>query len=131
MKSTRAKAARPTFGAARPWITAGYATAHRERASPAVTHRHSSFCGDPNPSPLDQLLQAKHHHFDPQKQTPGGRHQIGTLVGFKSESVAGFKSESGGLCEVAGARVVQSGGLCEVAGARVVQCNLEGYVRSP
>ena len=27
MKSTRAKAARPTFGAARPWITAGYATA--------------------------------------------------------------------------------------------------------
>jgi hypothetical protein len=27
---------------------------------------------------------------DPRKQTSGGRHQIGTPAGFKSESVAGF-----------------------------------------
>ena len=27
---------------------------------------------------------------DPRKQTSGGRHQIGTLAGFVSESVAGF-----------------------------------------
>ena len=27
------------------------------------------------------------------KQTPGGRHQIGTPAGFKSESVAGFLLE--------------------------------------
>src|SRR5271166_5355298 len=42
---------------------------------------------------LDQSGQAKHHHFDPWKQTPGGRHQIGTPAGFKSESVAGFRLE--------------------------------------
>ncbi|HXZ17479.1 MAG TPA: hypothetical protein VEH77_16220 [Roseiarcus sp.] len=30
---------------------------------------------------------------DPRKQTSGGRHQIGTPAGFKSESVAGFISE--------------------------------------
>jgi hypothetical protein len=52
-----------------------------------------SFCGGPNPCPLDQSGQAKHHHFDPRKQTPGGRHQIGTPAGFKSESVAGFLLE--------------------------------------
>jgi uncharacterized protein DUF3761 len=45
--------------------------------SPAVTHRHSSFGGDPNPSSLDQPLRTKHHHIDPRKQMPGGRHQIG------------------------------------------------------
>ena len=48
-----------------------------------------SFCGGPNPCPLDQSSQAKHHHFDPRKQTPGGRLQIGTPAGFKSESMAG------------------------------------------
>ena len=47
----------------------------------------------PNPWPLDQYDRAKHHHFDPRKQTPGGRHQIGTPAGFKSESVAGFLLE--------------------------------------
>jgi hypothetical protein len=52
-----------------------------------------AFGEDPNPSPLDQLLRAKHHHFDPRKQTPGGRHQIGTPAGFKSELVAGFLLE--------------------------------------
>ena len=57
---------------------------------PAVIHRHSNSRGDPNPSPLDQPGQAKHHPIDPRKQTPGGRHQIGIPAGFKSESVAGF-----------------------------------------
>ena len=47
----------------------------------------------PNPAPLDRLGQAKHHPIDPRKQTPGGRHQIGTPAGFKSESVAGFLLE--------------------------------------
>src|SRR6202167_2391683 len=47
----------------------------------------------PNPCPLDQSSQAKHHPLDPRKQTPGGRHQIGTPAGFKSESVAGFLLE--------------------------------------
>src|SRR5271165_2371549 len=47
----------------------------------------------PEPRPLDPSGQAKHHSIDPRKQTPGGRHQIGTPAGFKSESVAGFKSE--------------------------------------
>ena len=42
---------------------------------------------------LDQTSKAKHHHFDPRKHTPGGRHQIGTPAGFKSESVAGFLLE--------------------------------------
>ena len=43
---------------------------------------------------LDPSGKAKHHLIDPRKQTPGGRHQIGTPAGFKSESVAGFLSES-------------------------------------
>jgi hypothetical protein len=45
------------------------------------------------PSPLDPNGQAKHHPFDPRKQTSGGRHQIGTPAGFKSELVAGFLLE--------------------------------------
>ena len=74
-----------------------------ERASPAVTHRHSSRPSQTKPSYhvveassqalLDQPGQAKHHPFDPRKQTPGGRHQIGTPAGFKSELVAGFLLE--------------------------------------
>ena len=61
---------------------------------PTLTNRNFlSFCGGPNPCPLDQSGQAKHHHFDPRKQTPDGRHQIGTPAGFKSESVAGFLLE--------------------------------------
>jgi hypothetical protein len=81
--------ARPA--ARRPWKTAGSSLrSNGERASHAVTHRHSSFCGDPNPSPLDPRLPAKHHRTDPRKQTPGGRNQIGIPAGFRSESVAAF-----------------------------------------
>src|SRR5271157_28485 len=47
----------------------------------------------PEPRPLDPSGQAKHHSIDPRKQTPGGRLQIGTPAGFKSESVAGFLLE--------------------------------------
>jgi len=47
----------------------------------------------PEPRPLDPSGQAKHYPIDPRKQTPGGRHQIGTPAGFKSESVAGFLLE--------------------------------------
>ena len=89
--------------ARRPWITAGSATAQWKARSarryppphdPSLTRRtFFSFCGGPTPCPLDQSSQAKHHHFDPRKQTPGGRLQIGTPAGFKSESVAGFLLE--------------------------------------
>jgi hypothetical protein len=54
---------------------------------------HFSLCGGPNPCPLDQSVRPKHHHFDPRKQTPGGRHQMGTPAGFKSETVADFRLE--------------------------------------
>ena len=87
----------------RPWTTTGYATAQRKARSarrcpppydPTLARRtFFSFCGGPNPCPLDQSSQAKHHHFDPRKQTPGGRLQIGTPAGFKSESMAGFLLE--------------------------------------
>src|SRR5208337_1626727 len=104
VKSARARwRAHRTLGATRRWTTTGYATAQWKARSarrcppppgPTLTNRNFfSFCGGPNPSPLDQSGQAKHHHFDPRKQTPGGRHQIGTPAGFKSESVAGFLLE--------------------------------------
>ena len=104
MKSTGARwRAHRTLGATRRWTTTGYATAQWKARSarrcppppgPTLTNRNFlSFCGGPNPCPLDQSGQAKHHHFDPRKQTPGGRHQIGTPAGFKSESVAGFLLE--------------------------------------
>ena len=104
MKSARARwRAHRTLGATRRWTTTGYATAQwkarsARRCPPppgrTLTNRNFfSFCGGPNPCPLDQSSQAKHHHFDPRKQTPGGRHQIGTPAGFKSESVAGFLLE--------------------------------------
>ena len=104
MKSARARwRAHRTLGATRRWTTTGYATAQWKARSarrcqpppgPTLTNRNFfSFCGGPNPCPLDQSSQAKHHHFDPRKQTPGGRHQIGTPAGFKSESVAGFLLE--------------------------------------
>jgi hypothetical protein len=35
---------------------------------------------------LTDPVQANIMDFDPRKQTSGGRHQIGTLAGFKSES---------------------------------------------
>jgi hypothetical protein len=104
VKSARARwRAHRTLGATRRWTTTGYATAQwkarsARRCPPppgrTLTNRNFfSFCGGPNPCPLDQSSQAKHHHFDPRKQTPGGRHQIGTPAGFKSESVAGFLLE--------------------------------------
>ena len=46
-----------------------------------------------NRTALTDPAQANIIAFDPWKQTSGGRHQIGTLAGFKSESVAGFISE--------------------------------------
>jgi hypothetical protein len=104
VKSARARwRAHRTLGATRRWTTTGYATAQWKARSarrcppppgPTLTNRNFfSFCGGPNPCPLDQSGQAKHHHFDPRKQRPGGRHQIGTPAGFKSESVAGFLLE--------------------------------------
>jgi hypothetical protein len=99
----RAEPDSPNPRRTRPWTTTGYATAQRKARSarrrppphdPTLTRRtFFSFCGGPNPCPLDQSSQAKHHHFDPRKQTPGGRLQIGTPAGFKSESVAGFLLE--------------------------------------
>ena len=98
----RAEPDSPNPRRTRPWTT-GYATAQRKARSarrcpsphdPTLTRRtFFSFCGGPNPCPLDQSSQAKHHHFDPRRQTPGGRLQIGTPAGFKSESVAGFLLE--------------------------------------
>ncbi len=104
MKSTAARrSARPTLGATRPWITAGCATAQWKARfarryppplePPLANRAFYSFCGAPNPRPLDRSLRSNHHRFDPRKQTPGGRHQIGTPAGFKSESVAGFLLE--------------------------------------
>ena len=72
--------------ALRPPLPAATQAAPANRAFPP-------FCGDPNPCLLHQSLRAKQHPFDPRKQTPGGRHQIGTSAGFKSESVAGFLLE--------------------------------------
>ena len=92
MKSTAARrSARPTLGATRPWITAGCATAQwkarfARRYPPPLEP-------PPNPCLLDRSLRSNHHRIDPRKQTPGGRHQIGTPAGFKSESVAGFLLE--------------------------------------
>ena len=104
MKSTGARRpARPTLGAPRPWITAACATAQWKARfarryppplkPPLANRAFPSFRGDPNPCLLDQSLRAKQHPFDPRKQTPGGRHQIGTPAGFKSKSVAGFLLE--------------------------------------
>ncbi len=100
MKSTGARRpARPTLGASRRWTTAGCATAQWKARSarryppplqPPLTNQ--AFYS-PNPCLLDRSLRSNHHRFDPRKQTPGGRHQIGTPAGFKSESVAGFLLE--------------------------------------
>jgi len=46
-----------------------------------------------NPRSLDRSVRAKHHRPDPWKRTLGGRLQIGTPAGFRSESVAGFLLE--------------------------------------
>jgi hypothetical protein len=95
MKSTGARRlARATLGATRRWIAAGCATAQwKARFARRYPPPTPALAGDPNPSSLDQPLQAKHHHIDPRKQIPGGRHQIGIPGGFNSESVAGFLSE--------------------------------------
>src|SRR5271155_6221020 len=73
----RALPALPT--ATRPTVTIQHLKSH---STEAPTHLW-----------LDLSGQAKHHLIDPRKQTPGGRHQIGTPAGFKSESVAGFLLE--------------------------------------
>jgi hypothetical protein len=39
---------------------------------------------------------------DPPKQGAGGRHQIGTLAGFRSEQVAGFRLER--MADIIGTR---------------------------
>jgi hypothetical protein len=65
---------------------------------PAVAHRHPTRRPEPpllierleNRPALTDPVQANIIDSDPRKQTSGGRHQIGTLAGFKSESVAGF-----------------------------------------
>ena len=54
------------------------ATPRPSQAEPLIILRR------PEPRPLDQSGQAKHHPIDPRKQTPGGRHQIGIPAGFKS-----------------------------------------------
>ena len=90
---------RTNGGATRPWTTAGFATAQwRARLSPplptATRHvvlNHSPFLGRlKNRTALTDPVQANIIAFDPRKQTSGGRHQIGTLAGFRSESVVGF-----------------------------------------
>src|SRR5271155_4384116 len=73
----RALPALPT--ATRPTVTIQHLKSH---STEAPTHLW-----------LDLSGQAKHHLIDPRKQTPGGRHQIGTPAGFKSESVADFRLE--------------------------------------
>jgi hypothetical protein len=80
--------------------------------NPAVAHRHPTRRPEPllflgrleNRTALTDPVQANIIASDPRTQTSGGRHQIGTLAGFKSESVAGFILELGGLCEVAGSQ---------------------------
>ena len=65
------------------------------RACP-FAHRHPSgnrLSGAEIRTALTDPVQANIIATDPRKQTSGGRHQIGTLAGFKSESVAGFISE--------------------------------------
>ncbi len=82
------------------WITAGSAWAQwkarsARRYPPPLQPPppNQAICGRLNPGLLDPSCQAKHHPIDPRKHTPGGRHQIGTPAGFKSESVAGFLLE--------------------------------------
>ncbi len=65
---------------------------------PAVAHRHPTRRLEPEPSfgklenrtALIDLVQANIIASDPREQRSGGRHQIGTLAGFKSECLAGF-----------------------------------------
>jgi hypothetical protein len=55
-----------------------------------VLNRQSSFGSRENQTALTDPVQANIIASDPRKQTSGGRHQIGTLAGFKSECLAGF-----------------------------------------
>jgi hypothetical protein len=55
-----------------------------------VLNRRSSIGTLENRTALTDPVKANIIATDPRKQTSGGRHQIGTLAGFKSESVAGF-----------------------------------------
>ena len=58
-----------------------------------VLNRRSSLGRLENRTALTDPVQPNIIASDPRKQTSGGRHQIGTLAGFISESVAGFISE--------------------------------------
>jgi hypothetical protein len=58
-----------------------------------VLNQSPSFASLEKRTALTDPVQANIIAFDPRKQTSGGRHQIGTLAGFRSESVAGFISE--------------------------------------
>ncbi len=96
------KSVRSTGGAARPWITAGSATAQwrarsaRRYPPPPIRRSGPSFFTSPGGRIQTVLTNpAKTNIFisDPRKQTSGGRHQLGTPAGFKSELVAGFISE--------------------------------------
>jgi hypothetical protein len=93
-----------------------------ERATPAVAHRHSTrpFANRPHRAPksepaLTDPVQANIIVSDPRKQTSGGRHQIGTLAGFKSES---WPAHMGSL------------GSREIIGARASLLLLLAYPRS-
>jgi hypothetical protein len=64
-----------------------------EGALARFAHRHPTGSSPPfeapKTTPLDLSLPSKHDRLDPPRR-PGGRLQIGTVAGFKSESVAGF-----------------------------------------
>ena len=74
-----------------------------EARSARFTHRHPIRPSRTRPSSQFTEAQIQPGLTDPAKpnmitpirvtQTPGGRHQIGTPAGFKSESVAGFLLE--------------------------------------
>jgi hypothetical protein len=57
-------------------------------------------------------------NFDLWKQAAGGRHQIGTLAGFKSEQVAGFLLECmAGFVGIRRAKQLGRGGIDGMSGA--------------
>jgi len=68
----------------------------RRYPPPPIRRSGPSFVTNPgggNQTVLTSPVKTNIFISDPRKQTSGGRHQIGTPAGFKSESVAGFISE--------------------------------------
>jgi len=57
---------------------------------PFTTRPSSSPLAGPKLNPLDRTAASKHHRLDPRTHALGGRLQIGTPAGFRSEKVAGF-----------------------------------------